>query len=85
MLTDWEPRVRETIARFLRNGELPTAARINQAMGWNGGDAINGRVTRVRTEMLRAAGYRLYFSPGYARRWVAPSQTAPEGWVEIFD
>lgn len=78
--TDWEPRLRAVVGDFIARGEVPTPTLINRAMGWNQGNDINGRATKVRTEMLEAAGYRNYVSPRGSQRWFVPGTRPPEGW-----
>lgn len=77
---NWEHRLRQVIRTAINAGVVPTPTDINLAMSGTRSNVLNGRWTKVRTEMLEAAGYRLYVSPGSSTRWVAPQASPPDGW-----
>lgn len=75
-----EDELRAVIAEAIGRGEVPTPTDINLAMTGRKSNVINGRWTKVRTEMLEEAGYRRYVSEGGSSRWVPPGEELGDGW-----
>ena len=53
----------------------PGPSVLNAAMGLRGGNKINGRMTRRRTELLEEAGFVKVFNERREGRWVRPHRT----------
>jgi hypothetical protein len=69
---------------LLAQGKRPTPTLLNELMQHGGRtNNLNGRLTARYQENMRAAGYVLYWRPTGGRRWVAPGETAPEGWTQV--
>lgn len=78
---NWEARLRAVIQRSIDRGEVPTPTHINLEMSGQRSNVMNGRWTKIRTEMLTAAGYGHFVSRGSVRRWVPPGVEPPAGWT----
>lgn len=82
-MSAWETRLEEVVDAAIAEGRVPTPTEINEALYGRRHNMINGRVTKARERMLRAAGYRMFVKNSLPGRWYPPGKTPPEGWTEV--